>query len=165
MGVKVAQALRAARDLMNTNGRHWTKGDMRFEVTGSMLERRDTFYLHPKTQEGDTVFCTWGGIAEVVDDNEIRVEAMEALVRVIEPDSYKSYIENWKYNYNESLDCEGDYFIEDYPTFEMYFADCLNSREDELGDIIAGWNDDEQRTWEDVKTSLTIAAEKAKRRK
>jgi hypothetical protein len=169
MGLRVAQVLRDARDLMNTNGRHWLQGDMHVFIEEETLEyaEGDGLKISPKAQVGDTAFCAWGGIREVADDLEVQVEAMEALVQIINPSSWGAYLE-YEQDMLDQYEAEIEYdpFVKDrFPTFDHYWNGMFDSREECLGDIIATWNDDEKRTWADVRTSLTAAAAKAKRRK
>lgn len=167
----VARALRAARDLMNGNGRHWMKGDAKFTVTEQHIAIRDNEskysshnrWLSPKAQVGDTVFCTWGGLAEVCkDDKLLQVEAMEALVKIIEPHyglaNYNYVMEEELDNYEAEVEYDRQSFLLMYPTFDDYWNAQLDYREEMLGEVIASWNDADARMWEDVKTSLTAAA-------
>lgn len=171
-GVGVARVLRSARDLMNTNGRHWVKGDMRVEVNEQLIEWRELgnkngIIVSPKAQLGDVAFCAWGGIAEVADDNELRVEAMEALVSIIDPvgfDYYCDFEAESKSEYEDEVHF-GVNFKRYYPTFAHFWGERLEEREEMLGDKIACWNDNDKRTWEEVRASLTKAAERAKRNK
>lgn len=167
-GVDVARVLRNARDLMNTNGRHWIKGDLKVEISENMLDGLSSLTISPKAQVGDTAFCAWGGIAEVADDLELRVEAMEALVQIIDPEGWDYYLaeeENNRHIYESEKEYTySDNFTKYYPTFEHYWAEQLENREELLGDRIASWNDADKRSWEDVKASLTKAAERAKAR-
>lgn len=165
-GVDVARVLRQARDLMNTNGRHWIKGDMKLVVDEQLKETYS--YLSPKAQVGDSVYCTWGGIREIADTDELRVEAMEALVQVIDDygwDSYLQFEDELRYEYEDELNYSGPEgeFARRYPTFGHYWNARLGEREDSLGDIIATWNDADTRTWEDVRDSLSRAAANAKK--
>ena len=175
-GVDVARVLRGARDLMNTNGRHWIKGDMVREVDETLIEWRDNnngsgVIVSPKAQVGDVAYCAWGGIAEIADDLELRVEAMEALVQIIDPQGYSYYedeqneeYENWKVEFEYSKQNSDSWYATRYPTFGHLYAEQLDSREEILGDRIATWNDDDKRTWAEVRDSLTKAAAKAKRK-
>jgi hypothetical protein len=172
-GVDVARVLRSARDLMNTNGRHWCKGDLRLEITESLLEYQNKsggLSISPKAQVGDVAYCAWGGISEVADTGELRVEAMEALVQIIDENSFNYYLD-YMSEVEDEYHMEWDYsgpggnFRNYSPTFLHYWDTRLDSREETLGDIIATWNDDGQRTWADVRDSLTKAAERAKAKK
>lgn len=176
-GADVARVLREARDLMNSNGRHWIQGDMTVEITESLISARDNpvigggFSISPKAQVGDIAFCAWGGIAEVADEQELRVEAMEALVDIIEPNGLDGYygeikseaFYDWEDEFSYSVDTNGVFHTR-YPSFAHYWADKLDYREEILGEYIASWNDSNKRTWEDVRNSLTQAAARAKKR-
>lgn len=160
----VAKVLRGARDLMNTNGRHWLKGDMYAHINEDFIEefrsgQYDGLTISPKAQPGDTAWCAWGGLREVADDLELQVEAMEALVQIISPNGWESYL-----NYEEEMEYEYKHGYGDYTTFAEYWQAHLPNREEILGEQIATWNDDDQRTWEDVRASLTKAAAKVKSR-
>lgn len=168
----VARVLRNARDLMNTNGRHWIKGDLRIEINEDILIARDEGRtsigsISPKAQLGDVAYCAWGGIAEVADELELRVEAMEALVQIIDPYAWNDYLLQEQHEravYDEEV-AYSDEFRQYYPTFEHYRAEQLEGREEFLGDRIANWNDADQRTWDEVRASLTKAAAKVKAQK
>ncbi len=167
MRVDVARVLRNARDLMNTNGRHWIQGDMKIQVNERILNTPGNIRFSPEAEIGDVTFCAWGGIREVADDDELRIEAMEALVKIINPERLESYNEYQKSlltDYEMECSLYSD-FVLDYPTFAHYAAESLEDREDALGEIIATWNDDDKRTWDEVRASLTKAAAKAKARK
>jgi hypothetical protein len=160
---------------MNGNGRHWIKGDMTMEITKTVLLNREAGLISPnaispKAQVGDVAYCAWGGIKEVADSHELQVEAMEALVKIIDDRSW-SYYEEWQdEQFREWQDCieearhypDAYDFSQQYPTFERYWGEMLADREEQLGNIIAEWNDSDKRSWDDVRTSLTKAAANAK---
>ena len=173
-GLDVARVLRNTRDLLNSGGRHWVKGDLRIEINKDVIRHRDAGdydnrSISPKAQVGDVGFCLWGGLKEVADSHELQIEAMEALVQIIDPLAYENYMyyrdeceSQYDAEYNYNIDYN-DGYRQLYPTFNVYWGELLEEREETLGDIIATWNDADTRMWNEVRDSLDRAAAKCKK--
>lgn len=160
---ELARQLREARDLMNDSGKHWIKG------AESMLVDPDTHepgghgemyaYLatqYPRMQVG---YCSIGALHEINAD----LEAAVALAEVIDPEGMRKFRAFMKdeataeYGY----ECEYGYRVRDREELKQYVEDyTLDRILKEAEDIIVGFNDTGQTTWDDVKGAFSRAAKR-----
>lgn len=162
---RIAEILRAARDLMNNNGRHWVKGEEKIDISAV---DPDSHYADTYSMEktGEYAYCSIGAVREVVGKNELEYEAaLFELIKVMDPNSLvyaeESYEEDWFNNYYDEHGYENAPPGIEPPTPN---ADELYSYID-LNDTIATVNDDDQTQWEDIKGWFTSAAKRAMAKK
>lgn len=165
---RVAEILRAARDLMNNNGRHWVKGE----------EKIDVGHVDPKThfvergigadnEIGEYAFCSIGAVAEICGKNSSEYDAvLWELAKVMNPHSldyaHETYYEHKYYEYY----LEHGYEVAAYDSlFPKPDEDDLFNSIGDLDDTIATINDDEATRWEDVRSWFTKAAARAAKKK
>jgi hypothetical protein len=135
-----AKALRAAAELMNDGGKHWTKGQWR--------------RLGRKRSDGtrDVKYCDLGGLHAVIFGTEMQADparfkrpaycaAIMAQALVIEPGFERRALNTCKlYGYNEKQT-------------KGYVLNCAEG-------VIMGFNDQDATRWDDVKGKLLAAADK-----
>lgn len=150
---KIAGILRGARNMMNHNGDHWTQG-VEVDTVATRYNEAGvgTGYqtiIHP--EDGKETYCSIGGIAHVkikghgrITDDDRRM-AMIELAEVISP-GFKKYLEDIK-----------DDFV-DFRTGERDEWGWQHFVDESVTGIIAFFNDEPGRKWEEIKEVFTKAA-------
>ena len=146
--MKTAAKLRAARDRMNSGGKHWIKGEEHMLVTADHDPggRGEKYPVRGRTPRGFAhAYCSIGALkAERADDL-----AVIALAEVIEP-SFMAHARKDAEEY--AKDCEFS-----VAATETYVHQCLREQAEET---IVKFNDDSFTTWAEVHSAFTRAAKR-----
>jgi hypothetical protein len=164
---RCAEALREARDLMNSGGRHWVKGAEHMLVDplthepgehGVSTGYRNTHYA-PHFEDA---YCSIGALHQVRADDLAAI----TLAEVIDPGEMTAARDRLVEDAEAEWEFEYEYYKDSYESKSEYVAEFVGARlVDDAEGVIVQFNDDARTAWSDVRSAFTKAARRLSQRK
>jgi len=155
------KTLRAARDLMNHGGKHWIKGAEQRYVRKDHEPGGHGFSEAAIYEGMEPAYCSIGAIKKVAvgetgvelgeHEDTAPLIAMITLAELIDPVSMKRSREDAE----RSADRENEYYGLKKSEREKYIIRLMYPSAES---IVVTYNDDDKRTWDDVRDKFTRAA-------